>query len=331
MRVTGWALELKDSTNPRSFVSWVSRRKVYKPHCALLSWVKGMARTQPRSTVKSTEKDISRSIVDLLWKYESIKQVVNNNYIVLQSMVKNTINSLGINADNFDFEAFMDNFDIYELDLESQDTLADSLEKLLSRFIIDNVDNNVDRAMETASYEIESRLREVIDYLRTNPGDNEALEYARELVRELREFDVNLASKYASEIENLVKSEELGVDISEILKPVDGKSLRQIRSNKKRGVRSVEVREIREARVSNAREAEKMLKQIFELLGDPRESRNWGEYTEKAWELIEVIRREDYEKAIKYEEKLSRVINNIASFELQLRVVENLRKAFFGR
>jgi tetratricopeptide (TPR) repeat protein len=293
--------------------------------------VKGMARTQPRSTVKSTEKDISRSIVDLLWKYESIKQVVNNNYIVLQSMVKNTINSLGINADNFDFEAFMDNFDIYELDLESQDTLADSLEKLLSRFIIDNVDNNVDRAMETASYEIESRLREVIDYLRTNPGDNEALEYARELVRELREFDVNLASKYASEIENLVKSEELGVDISEILKPVDGKSLRQIRSNKKRGVRSVEVREIREARVSNAREAEKMLKQIFELLGDPRESRNWGEYTEKAWELIEVIRREDYEKAIKYEEKLSRVINNIASFELQLRVVENLRKAFFGR
>ena len=273
--------------------------------------------------MKSTEKDISRSIVDLLWKYDSIKQVVNNNYIVLQSMVKNTINSLGINADNFDFEAFMDNFDIYELDLESQDTLADSLEKLLSKFIIDNVDNNVDRAMETASYEIESRLREVIEYLRTNPGDNEAMEYARELVRELREFDVNLASKYASEIENLVRTEEPGVDISEILKPVDGKMLRQIRSYKKRGVRSVEVRTIHEA--------EKRLRQIFELLSDPRESRKWGEYTEKAWELIEIIRREDYEKAIKYEEKLSRIINNMDSFELQLRVIENLRKAFFGR
>jgi polyhydroxyalkanoate synthesis regulator phasin len=289
-----------------------------------------MARTQPRSTVKSTEKDISRSIVDLLWKYDSIKHVVNNNYIILQSMVKNTISSLGINADNFDFEAFMDNFDIYELDLESQDTLADSLEKLLSRFIVD-MDSNVDRAMETASYEIESRLREVIDYLRTNPGDNEALEYARELVRQLREFDVNLASKYASEIENLVRTEEPGVDISEILKPVDGKRLRQNRSYKKRDVRSVEVRKIREVRVENAREAEKILRQIFELLSDSRESRNWGEYTEKAWELIEVIRREDYEKAIKYEEKLSRVINNMASFELQLRVVENLRKAFFGR
>jgi hypothetical protein len=291
--------------------------------------VKGMARTQLRSTVKSTEKDISRSIVDLLWKYDSIKQVVNNNYIVLQSMVRNTINSLGINADNFDFEAFMDNFDIYELDLESQDTLADSLEKLLSKFIIDNVDSNVDRAMETASYEIESRLREVIDYLRTNYGDNEALEYARELVSELREFDVNLASKYASEIENLVRSEEPSVDISEILKPVDGKRLKQIRSNKKRGVRSVEVRKKRETSELNAREAEKMLRQIFELLGDSRESRNWGEYTEKAWELIEVIRREDYEKAIKYEEKLSRIINNMDSFELQLRVIENLRKAFF--
>ena len=160
--------------------------------------VKEKARVKDRG--KSNVNDIVRSITDMLWTYDNIKHVVKNNYVVLNAIVRNTIKSLGISTDNFDYESFMDNFDIHEIDTQSQDTLADSLAKVLSRFIVNKVDNNVDIAMEMAPYEIESRLREVLKYLKENPGDNETVDYANELVKQLSQFDRKLATKYGMEL-----------------------------------------------------------------------------------------------------------------------------------
>jgi hypothetical protein len=147
---------------------------------------------------KNTIQDLAKSITDMLWSYDSVKHVVKNNYVILNAIVRNTIKSLGINADNFNFETFNDNFDIYEIDTQSQDTLADSLAKVLSKFII--AKDNVDIAMKKAPYEIESRLKEIIDYLRKKPGDNETVGYAKELIQELKEFNRDLARKYESEL-----------------------------------------------------------------------------------------------------------------------------------
>jgi len=161
-------------------------------------------KSRARITVKSNVNDIVRSITDVLWTYDKIKHVVRNNYVVLSGIVRNTVKSLGINADNFDLQSFMDNFDVHEIDTQSQDTLADSLAKVLSRFIIVKVDNNIDIAMEKAPYEIDSRLREVLNYLKSNPNDNETVDYAKELIQQLREFNRDLARKYESELSTIL-------------------------------------------------------------------------------------------------------------------------------
>jgi len=149
---------------------------------------------------KTTIQDLVKSIVDMLWSYDSVKRVVNNNYVVLSAMVRNTIKSLGINADNFDYESFMDNFDVHELDTNDKSTFIDSLSKLLGKFIVNKVDNNAELLMEMAPSMIESRLREIIDYLRKNPQDSETVEYANELLKQLSQFDRKLATKYGMEL-----------------------------------------------------------------------------------------------------------------------------------
>ena len=133
-------------------------------------------KARARTTVKSNVNDVVRTITNTLWSYDGIKRITNNNYVVLQSVVRNVIKSLGINADNFDVQSFMDNFDVHELDLRAHDTLADSLAKVLSRFIVNRADNNVDIAMEMAPVMIESRLKEIIGYLRNNPQDAETID-----------------------------------------------------------------------------------------------------------------------------------------------------------
>ncbi len=60
--------------------------------------------------------ELVREITDWLWGFTDVRKVVNNNYIILQSIVRNVVKDLGINDTNFDLQAFMDNFDIYELD-----------------------------------------------------------------------------------------------------------------------------------------------------------------------------------------------------------------------
>ena len=297
---------------------------------------------KPRVQVhgKTTIQDLAKSITNALWSYDSVKRVVKNNYVILNAIVRNAIKSLNINADNFDFEAFNDNFDIHDIDTQSQDTLADSLAKVLSRFIIAKVDNNVDITMEKAPYEIESRLKEIIDYLRKNPGDNETVDYAKELIANLRELDRALAAKYSRElstilnpkpaepainVENILKpvepkpvvrviKPETVVDGNNVLKPVTESRLRQIRSYeslrpKLRELRETTANVIEKSRKREIRDIEDTLRQIFELLKDPRESKSWSEYVEAAERLIERLRELDAKRSVEYEEKLKAMIN----------------------
>jgi len=299
--------------------------------------VKAKARVKDRgkSTEKSNVNDIVRTITDILWSYDSVRRVVNNNYIILQAIVRNTVKSLGINADNFDLEAFNDNFDVHELDTQSQDTLADSLAKVLSKFIIERVDNDVDIAMERAPYEIESRLREVMDYLRKNPQDAETIDYAKELIKQLSEFNWSLALKYESELNTILNPKprvteepkpvvrvteskpdnEPAIDGNNVLKPVTKSRLRQIRSYeslrpKLRELRETTTRALEDAKKREIRDIEDTLRQIFELLRDPRESKYWNEYVETAKGLIEKLRKLDPERADKYERELESIINS---------------------
>jgi hypothetical protein len=141
-----------------------------------------------------------REITDLLWEYGDVRKTVGNNYIVLQSIVRNVVRNLNINNDNFNLESFMDNFDVHELDLQSQDTFVDSLTELLVRF---KVGGDVDVMMDGAPGMIENRLREIIDYLRHNPNDVEAMDYAKLMVSQLSEFDGALAMKYSRELDTM--------------------------------------------------------------------------------------------------------------------------------
>ena len=161
-------------------------------------------KSRAMTTVKSTENDLAKTMTDFLWSYEEIKHVVRNNYVILNTIVRNAIKALNITTDNFDFESFSDNFDIHELDLKSQDTLLDSLTKLLSKFIVNKADNNVELLMEKAPYEIANRLGEVLKYLKENPHDSETISYAEELIKQLKEFDCGLASKYSRELDTIL-------------------------------------------------------------------------------------------------------------------------------
>ena len=158
--------------------------------------------------------ELVREITDWLWGFTDIRKVVNNNYIVLQSIVHNVVKDLGINDGNFNLQAFMDNFDIYELDLQSHDTFIDSLTELLARF---KVGSDVDLVMDGAPIEIENRLREVIEYLRGNPHDTETMGYAKLLIDQLSEFNAPLATKYEYELDTLTKP------ITKVVEPVNQK------------------------------------------------------------------------------------------------------------
>jgi len=161
--------------------------------------------------------ELVREITDWLWSFTDVRKVVNNNYIVLQSIVRNVVKDLGINDGNFDLQAFMDNFDIHELDLQSQDTFIDTLSELLLRF---KVGGDVDVMMDGAPGMIEDRLREIIEYLRKNPHDTETIGYAKLLIDQLSEFDGALAKKYEYELDTLTKPVTKVVEPVHVVKPV---------------------------------------------------------------------------------------------------------------
>ena len=258
---------------------------------------------------KSNVNDIVRSITDMLWTYDSVRKCVNNNYVILQSMVRNVVKSLGIN-NNFDYESFMDNFDVHELDVQTQDTLADSLGKLLSKFIVNKADNNVDIAMEMAPSMIESRLKEVIDYLRENPGDNESIDYAKDLINQLREFNRDLARRYESELSTILNPKPVGPKPMAIEKPkVESKPVVEPKAS----VRVIESKPV-EPRANVVKERAKEIENIEYFLKmyiayirlPPSQSTPY--YIEKAKELIVRLRKLDSQLASKYERILNTVL-----------------------
>jgi hypothetical protein len=282
---------------------------------------------------KDHMQDLVKSIVDTLWSYDSVKRVVNNNYVVLSAMVRNTIKSLGINADNFDYESFMDNFDVHVLDTNDKSTFIDSLSKLLGKFIVNKVDNNVDIAMEKAPYEIESRLREILNYLKSNPNDNETVDYAKELIQELKEFNRELGVKYSRELSTILNppkavepkpvvkviepKPEPVVDDNNVLKPVTESRLKQIRSYERLRPKLRELREetaraleeLRKQRETEIYSIEVVLFEVFRTLRDPRESKYWNENIELAKNEIERLRKLDPERADRYERELQEILS----------------------
>jgi hypothetical protein len=238
---------------------------------------------------------------------------------------------------------------------------------LLSKFIIHNDYDRVDIAMEMAPSMIESRLREILNYLKSNPNDSEAVDYAKELIRELKEFNRELAAKYSRELSTILNPKpaepepainvedilkpanepkakvrvikpEPVVDGNNVLKPVTERRLRQIRGYERlrpklRGLREETARALENARKREIRDIEDTLRQIFELLKDPRESKNWGEYVEAARGLIERLRELDAKKASEYEEKLKAMINldGVSVLRSYLSALEKRKYANYGR
>jgi polyhydroxyalkanoate synthesis regulator phasin len=232
----------------------------------------------------------------MLWTYDSVRKCVNNNYVVLQSVVRNTVKSLGISTDNFDIESFNDNFDIHMLDLKSQDTLGYSLSELLSKFIIAKVDNNVDIAMEKAPYEIESRLREIIDYLRKNPNDSESLEYAKDLINQLREFNRELGVKYSRELDTILSPKPV---VRVMSKPEQPKLVEPRTNVVKHNVDNERAKEIENI--------EYFLKMYIAYARLPQ-SQSTPYFIEKSKELIDRLRKLDPQLALKYERILNTVL-----------------------
>ena len=261
---------------------------------------------KPRVQVhgKNTTQDLAKSITDTLWSYDSVRKCVNNNYVILNAIVRNTIKSLGVNADNFDFETFNDNFDIHDIDTQSQDTLADSLAKILSRFIVNKADNNIDIAMEKAPYEIESRLREILNYLKGNPNDNETVDYAKELIQELKEFDRDLARRYESELSTILnpKPVEPKPMVIERPKPEQPKPDNEPKAKVK--VISAQERE------SKAMAIERLLKEYLIYIRAPHVGKydSTPIFVEKAKELIEKLKQYDIGLARYYERELNSIL-----------------------
>jgi len=271
---------------------------------------------------KDNTQELIKEITDTLWSYNDVRKCVNNNYIILQSIVRNTVKSLGINADNFDIETFNDNFDVHELDTQSQDTLADSLAKVLSKFIIDKVDNNVDVQIEIAPSMIESRLKEIIDYLKSNPGDSEAVDYAKELINQLREFNRELAAKYSRELESIVNPKpakpEPAINIEDILKPVRPKPVEpravvrvKPKPEQPKSVNEPKAKVIPKSQADNVARIEGLLGHYMLYVRAPMTG---PYYVEKVRELIERLRKLDAEKASEYERRLNTILYEMRKY-----------------
>jgi hypothetical protein len=136
-----------------------------------------------------TNTELELEVAHELWRYDEVRKAVGNNFIVLRATVHNIIKNLG----TIDLGAFRDGFDIHELDTTSQDTLADSLTRVLRKYA--KAGGDVDDILDEAPYLIANRLHEVLEHLRSS-GDSDALEYAKALVEQLRNFNTLLASIY---------------------------------------------------------------------------------------------------------------------------------------
>jgi hypothetical protein len=154
-----------------------------------------------------TNTELELEVARELWRYDEVRKAVSSNFIVLRATVHNIIKSLG----TIDLGAFRDGFDIHELDTTSQDTLADSLTRVLRKYA--KAGGDVGDALDEAPYLLANRLREVLAHLRSSGGsDSDALEYAKALIEQLQSFNTLLASIYESSLtsgQGVPRDEEL--------------------------------------------------------------------------------------------------------------------------
>jgi hypothetical protein len=162
-------------------------RKAYIPLCGIYH---GMQ-------TQTQDLELEMEIVYRLWDSENVRRVVNNNFIVLKSIVHNALKAVG----PIDIEHFYDYFDDHELDTRSQDTLLYSLIDVLSKFAIENDEITMDAFLG----DIVSRLNEVLDYVRKNPHDPEAIDYAYQLLHDLQEIDTKMAKDYETKLQSLMQ------------------------------------------------------------------------------------------------------------------------------
>jgi hypothetical protein len=145
-------------------------------------------------------QDLELEIVYKLWENENVRRVVNNNFIVLKSIIHNALKAVG----PIDMEHFHDYFDDHELDTRSQDTLLYSLIDVLSKFAIENDEIT----MDTFLGDIISRLNEILDYIRKNPNDAEAIDYAYQLLHDLQEIDAKIARDYETKLQSFMQQHQ---------------------------------------------------------------------------------------------------------------------------
>jgi len=192
-----------------------------------------------------TNTELELEAAHELWRYDEVRKAVGNNFIVLRATVHNIIKSLG----TIDLGAFRDGFDIHELDTTSQDTLADSLTRVLRKYAKPGGD--VDDILDETPYLIANRLHEVLEHLRSS-GDSDALEYAKALVEQLRNFNTLLASIY----EGLLTPNQTTPANEELPKPATRDRIKLLRL----------YRRLRAARRSRKRRATEQLVPITEYL-----------------------------------------------------------------
>jgi hypothetical protein len=150
--------------------------------------------------MQTQTQDLEMEITYELWNSESVRKAVNNNFIVLKSIIHNALKAVG----PIDMESFRDYFDDHELDTRSQDTLLYSLIDVLSKFVVE--DDEI--AMDTFLGDIISRINEVLDYVRKNPNDAEAIGYAYQLLHDLQEIDTKMAKDYETKLQSLMQQHQ---------------------------------------------------------------------------------------------------------------------------
>jgi len=158
--------------------------------------------------------------------------------------------------------------------------------------------------MEMAPAMIESRLKEIIDYLRKNPGDSESLEYAKDLINQLREFNRDLARKYESELSTILNPKPKVVEPKPMVKVIESKPEQPKPVEPRTNVVKHNVDNERAKEIENI---EYFLKMYIAYIRLPP-SQSTPYYIEKAKELIDRLRKLNPQLALKYERILNTVL-----------------------
>jgi len=158
--------------------------------------------------------------------------------------------------------------------------------------------------MEKAPYEIANRLSEVLKYLKENPNDNESVDYAKELIANLREFNRELARRYESELSTILNPKPKVVEPKPMVKVIESKPEQPKPVEPRTNVVKHNVDNERAKEIENI---EYFLKMYIAYIRLPP-SQSTPYYIEKAKELIDRLRKLNPQLALKYERILNTVL-----------------------